>query len=51
MKDGKVNGHDFAEHHDRVRKLAAKGAAATVLAVADHLPKIMEPLAGAGEPE
>lgn len=27
---------------DEVRRLAARGAASTVLAVADHLPKIME---------
>ncbi|MSP03324.1 MAG: hypothetical protein EXR07_20120 [Acetobacteraceae bacterium] len=27
---------------DEIRRLAARGAASTVLAVADHLPKIME---------
>lgn len=41
----------LSEFDDMIRKLSARGAATTVLAVADHLPKIMEPLGIAPEPE
>jgi hypothetical protein len=41
----------LGEFDDLIRKLSARGAATTVLAVADHLPKIMEPLGAIPEPE
>lgn len=49
--DGKKDGNGLAEYADDFRRLAAKGAATTVLAVADHLPKMMEPVSGTEEPE
>jgi len=47
----KGNGQGLAEYDDQISKMSAKGAATTVLAVADHLPKLMEPLGAAPEPE
>jgi hypothetical protein len=49
--NGANGSNKFAELEDDIRRLAANGAAATVLAVADHLPKLMEPLGGLVEPE
>jgi hypothetical protein len=47
--EGETN--PLADLDDKIRRLAAQGAATTVLAVADHLPKIMEPLSAEPEPE
>jgi len=46
-----AKGTPLEECEDQFRMLSAKGAATTVLAVADHLPKLMEPLGILPEPE
>jgi hypothetical protein len=46
-----AKGTPLEECEDQFRLLSAKGAATTVLAVADHLPKLMEPLGTLPEPE
>jgi hypothetical protein len=40
-----------SEYADDFRRIAARGAAATVLTVAEHLPKLMEPISSIEEPE
>jgi hypothetical protein len=40
-----------SEYADDFRKVAARGAAATVLTVAERLPKLMEPVSSVEEPE
>ena len=46
-----AKGTPLEECEDQFRLLSAKGAATTVLAVADHLPTLMEPLSMLPEPE
>jgi Rieske [2Fe-2S] domain len=49
--NGGYGSNKLAELEDDVRRFAAAGAATTLLALADHLPKLMEPLGTAIQPE
>lgn len=51
QENGKSSDDEIAEHLDQFRRMAAKGSSATVLALAENLPKIIDASSIQGEDE